>query len=111
LAPDRDGVPRIEPEDLKTLGLATMVVLVGVLVVKKARSRKEIQCTFTPITCHSPYLEKHCPHTLSPIRRLALTLMSLSGRRDKSVARPPGKQRKKRRLGDRECGCAGRWVT
>jgi hypothetical protein len=42
LAPEQDRVPRIEREDLEALSLA-MLILVAVLLLKKAKSRKKVQ--------------------------------------------------------------------
>jgi len=42
LAPEQDRVPRIEREDLEALSLATLILL-AVLLLKKARSRKKVQ--------------------------------------------------------------------
>jgi hypothetical protein len=64
---EEDRVPRIEREDLEALSLVTMLSLVAMLVPKKARSRKKVQCAFTPVPATRPVVKALPTLSLSPV--------------------------------------------
>ena len=71
---EEDRVPRIEREDLEALmSLTTMLILVAVLLPKKAKSGKKVQCAFTPV-----------PATRSAVKALPTLTHSSSSRRDRT---------------------------